>query len=137
MNDNEKIVKELLEEHPILDMMKYSELDIQAKLEKNPYLIVKYKELYFKELSIYESLEDKYDKLLGMRYKHYRFEDDHEWQKKEIEQYCLPSDKKILQMKSIMSRQKARVRFFEMAYRGFEKQQWSMKSFIDTLRSGY
>lgn len=136
MSDNEKIVKELLAEHPILDMMKFSELDLQDKLEKNSYLIVKYKELYYKELAIYEDLENKYEKLVGIRYKYYRFEDDHEWQKKEIEQYCLPSDKKIIQMKNIMSKQKARVRFFEMAYKGFEKQQWSMKSFIDTLRSG-
>ena len=137
MNKDESIVKKLLEEFPILDMMKFSELDIQDKLEKNPYWIVKYKDMYHKELSILEDLEMKLEKLNGLRYKWYRFEDDREWAKKEIELYCLPADKKIIQMKKIISKQKNRVRFFEMAFRGFEKQQWAMKSFIDTLKAGY
>ena len=133
----DEIVKKLLEEHPIHEMVKFSDLDLQTKLEENTFKIEKNREIYNKELAILEELEDKNEILVGQRYKFYRFEDDREWTKPEIEKYCLPADKKILQMKRILANQKTRVRFFENCYKGFEKQQWSMKSFIDTIRSGY
>ena len=133
----EDIVKKLLEEHPIHELVRFSDLDLQTKIEENPFNIVKYKELYFKELAIFEELEMKYDKLVGMRYKFYRFEDDKEWSKPEIEKYCIPSDEKIIQMKKILAKQKARVRFFELCYKGFEQMGWRLKSFIDVLRGGY
>ena len=110
MTDEEKIVEELLKEHPIHEMVKFSELDITQKLEDNSFHIVKYKELYYKELAVLEGLEAKQEKLHGMRYKYYRFEDNEAWTKPEIEKYCLPSDPKIIQMKGIIAKQKARVR---------------------------
>jgi DNA helicase TIP49 (TBP-interacting protein) len=133
----EKIVEELLEEHPIMEMVKFSEIDIQEKLSDNPYLIVKYRELYYGELAKLEVLQDKFDKLAGIRYDHYRFENDRELTKPEIERYYLPKDKQVVQMKSILRRQEIRVRFFENCFKGLEKMQWSMKSFIDVLKSGY
>jgi len=136
MTEEEKIVSELLEEHPIHDMVKFSELDINEKLEENSFMIVKYKELYYKELAVMDDLEIKYDKLVGKKYEEYRFESERAWTKPEIEKYCIPSDKKVIQMKKIMARQKVRVRFFEMCYKGFEQQGWRMKSFIDVLRTG-
>lgn len=136
MNE-EELLKELHDEHPIDEMVKFSDMDIADKLTENPYMIVKYRELYYRELAELDKLEMLMDKLMGERYKHYRFEDDKEWTKVEIEKYCIPSDSKILKMKKIINRQKIRVRFFEMCYRGFEKMQWSMKSFIDTLKGGY
>ena len=136
MNE-EELLKELHDEHPIDEMVKFSDMDIADKLTENPYMIVKYRELYYRELAELDKLEMLMDKLMGERYKHYRFDDDKEWTKVEIEKYCIPSDSKILKMKKIINRQKIRVRFFEMCYRGFEKMQWSMKSFIDTLKGGY
>jgi hypothetical protein len=136
MTSEEKIVEELLKEHPIYEMVKFSDLNISQKLEENSFNIVKYRELYYKELSVLEELEVKYDKLVGMRYKFYRFEDDKEWTKPEIEKYCIPSDNKVIQMKKIIAKQKARVRFFEICYKGFEQAGWRMKSFIDVMRSG-
>lgn len=136
MTEEEKIVEELLQEHPIHDMVRFSDLDITQKLEENSFHIVKYKELYYKELAVMEKLEMKYEKLVGMRYKHYRFEDNESWTKPEIEKYCIPSDPKVIQMKGIIAKQKARVRFFEICYKGFEQAGWRMKSFIDVMRSG-
>ena len=133
----DEIVKKLLKEHPIHELVKFSDLDIQENLENNSFNIVKYKELYYKELAAMELLEDKYEKLVGIRYKFYRFEDDKEWTKVEIEKYCLPADKKIIQMKGIMAKQKAKVRFFDMCYKGLEQQGWRMKTFVDTLRGGF
>jgi hypothetical protein len=39
-------------------------------------------------------------------------------------------------MKGIMAKQKARVRFFEIAWKAFDQMGWRMKSFIDTMRIG-
>jgi len=133
----EKILEKLLIDNPIDEMVKFSEMDIQEKLKENSYMIIKYTELHHKELSIMDELQIKYDKLVGIRYKYYRFDDDKEWTKVEIEKYCLPADTKIIQMKSIINRQNIRIRFFEMAYKAFEKQQWSMKIFSENLRGGY
>jgi len=136
MTEEEKIVESLLEEYPIHELVKFSELDITQKLEENSFMVVKYKELYYKELSVLEDLESKYDKLVGLRYKYYRFENDESWTKPEIEKYCIPSDPKVLQMKGILAKQKTRVRFFETCYKAFEQVGWRMKSFIDVMRSG-
>jgi hypothetical protein len=137
-NTQEKnIVAELLKDHPIHEMVKFSEIDLQDKLKDNSVLVVRYRELYYRELSILEKLNDLMDKIVGERYKYYRFEDDKGWTKPEIEKYCIPSDEKIIKMKNIIHKQNIRVRFFETAYKAFEKQQWSMKSFIDVLKGGF
>lgn len=131
-----EIVDKLKEEHPIEEMVRFSELNIMERLEENPFQIVKYREHYYLELSKLEKLEDLYEKLLGERYKYYRFDDDREWTKVEIEKYCLPTDKKVTQFKEIMAKQKVRVRFFEIAYKGFEQVGWRMKTYSDNMRFG-
>jgi len=136
MTEEEKIVEALLIEHPIHELVRFSELDITQKLEENSFMIVKYKELYYKELALLEDLETKYEKLVGIRYKYYRFEDNESWTKPEIEKYCIPSDSKVLQMKGILARQKIKVRFFETAFKAFENQGWRLKTFVDAMRSG-
>lgn len=136
-NIENSIIEELKVDHPIDELVKFSDIDIQEKLMENPFMIVKYRELYYRELAQLDNLNDLMDKLMGERYKHYRFEDEKEWSKPEIEKYCLPSDKKIQKMRKIIHKQEMRVRFFEMCYKAFEKQGWSMKSFIDTLKGGF
>jgi len=134
--EESKIIEELKLEHPIDEMVKFSEINIMDRLKENSFMIVKYREHYYLEKSKMEKLDDLYEKLLGLRYKYYRFDDDHAWTKVEIEKYCLPSDSKVLQFKKIMSRQKIRVKFFELCYKGFEQVGWRMKTFSDNLRSG-
>lgn len=136
MREKDRIQKKLLEEHPIHEMVKFSELDIAEKLTENTQMLVKYRDLYHKELSRLDKLEDLMERLMGIRYKHYRFDDNHEWSKPEIEKFALPADRKIQRFKRIIRRQKVKVRFFEMCWKAFEKQAWSMKMFLETLR-GY
>lgn len=138
INNDEKqeIVDKLLEEHPIHEMVKFNEMDIQEKLKDNSFNIVKYRDLYDRERAKYEELEDKYNTLVGMRYDHYRFDYEKELQKPEIERYYLPKDKKIIQMKNILRKQEIRMRFFELCIKGFESQGWRMKSFLDSMRGG-
>lgn len=131
-----EIFDELNSEHDISEMATFTELDITEKIQQNEMMIIKYKELYYKELDKYEILERKMDALKGMRFKHYRFEDDNEWTKKEIEDYCLPSDKKIVHMKKILQKQQIRVRFFDMCHKAFSSMGWSMKVFTDREKHG-
>jgi hypothetical protein len=136
MTEEERIFNELKEKYPIDDMIKFDETDIQEKLQNNTFNIIHYKELYYKELDIYEELERKMEALTGQRYKYYRFNHDEEWSKPEIEKYCLPIDKKIIRMKKILKKQKVRVRFFELCYKAFEQQGWRMKTYTDRDRHG-
>lgn len=133
----EEILEDLYAEFPIDEMVRFSELDLQEKLQENPFWIVKFRDLYNKAQAEYEYLESLYDKLIGERYDYYRFESERELDKYEIKNYYLPKDKKILQMKSILARQKVRVDFYKMCLQGMEQQGWRMKSFIDTLRGGF
>lgn len=139
MSENDElkqIFDELHAEHNIEELATFSEIDISDKLQKNEMMVVKYKELYYNELNKYEILERKMDALKGIRYKYYKFEDEHEWQKREIEEYCLPSDKKIVEMKKIMMKQQVRVRFYDMCWRAFNSLGWSMKTFSDREKHG-
>lgn len=132
----ERIFNQLKEEHDIENKIGFSEIDISEKLQKNDMMIVKYKELYYKELNIYEILERKMEALKGMRFKHYKFNDNHSWDKTEIEKYCLPSDEKIIKLKKIIAKQEVKVKFFEMCWKAFDKMGWSMKTFNDREMRG-
>ena len=98
LNELKQIFDNLKEEHDIENLATFSDLDISEKLQQNEMMIIQYKELYYKELNLYEILERKMEALKGIRYKYYKFEDNHEWNKKEIEEYCLPSDEKIIKI---------------------------------------
>jgi hypothetical protein len=139
MNENDElkqIFDTLKEEHNIEELATFTDLDIAEKLQKNEMMVIKYKELYFNELHQYEILERKMEALKGIRFKYYKFNDDNEWTKKEIEDYCLPSDEKIIKMKRILAKQQVRVRFFDMCWRAFNSLGWSMKTFSDREKHG-
>ena len=139
MNEHDElkqIFDELKLEHNIEEKATFSDLDIAEKLQKNEMMVIKYKEHYYAELEKYEILERKMDALKGIRYKHYRFSENEEWVKKEIEDYCLPSDEKIITMKKIMAKQQVRVRFFDICWKAFNSMGWSMKTFTEREKLG-
>lgn len=136
IKEEEVILQKLKKNHNIEDMIKFDNLNLQNELQKNPYYIMKYKELYIREKNILDALEDKYDKVIGERYHFYRFESDENMTKTEIEKYYLPKDDKIIKLKKIMRKQKVKVDFFDACYKAFEKRQWSMKTFSENLRYG-
>jgi hypothetical protein len=132
----QQIYDELKEKYDIENEAQFSDLDIAEKLRKNELMKIKYHDLWQTELRKYEILERKMDALKGIRYKHYRFNDDNEWQKKEIEEYCLPSDDKIIKMKKIMAKQMVKVKFFDMCWKAFNSMGWNMKVFTDREKKG-
>jgi len=144
MNDEEKDIKEeddilgpLLVEHPIHDLIKFDDVNLQKKIQENMTMVVRYRDLYHQELAKLDKLKDLLDKLIGKRYEFYRFDDTKTWTKVEIERYALPADEKVVKMKKIVRKQEVRVRFFEMCWKAFDKQQWSMRMFIDTLKGEF
>ena len=136
MSEREKILEELMKEHPILDMVSFNELDLQEKLKENTFLTLKYQDLYNMEKMLYEELEEKLEILTGKRYDHYRFEEDKALTKAEIEKYYLPKDEWIKKTKKLLRNQKIRVEFFEMCYKGLKDVKWNMKLFSDNDRAG-
>jgi len=142
-NDREKLTEEqekqiiidkLVAEHDIEKLIQFTDINIQEKIRENALMIVKYRDLYHAELGQLEVLEDKLEALKGKRYHHYRFEYEKELTKVEIERYYLPQDPFILKMNKLIRRQKVKVRFFEMCYKAFEKQQWNLKLFWETIK---
>jgi hypothetical protein len=133
----EEILEDLYAEFPIDKMVKFSELDLQEKLQENPFWIVKFRDLYNKAQAEYEYLELLYDKCVGERYDYYRFESERELDKYEIKNYYLSKDKKVIQMKNIMARQKVKVDFYKMCLQGMEQLGWRLKTYVDTLRGGF
>lgn len=132
--ENQLILEKLTAEHPIEELVQFTDVNIQEKIKENTLMIVKYRDLYHRELSNLEELEDKLESLVGKRYDHYRFEYEKELKKIEIERYYLPKDPYILKMRKIIRRQRVKVRFFEMCYKAFERQQWNLKTFWETIK---
>ena len=132
----EDIINKLYKKYPISDIIKFSENDIQDKLKDNVFNIVKYTELYQKELDIYNKINTLLDKVCGEKYDYYRFNFEKELKQSEIEKYYLPKDKKICKINTFLRRQKWRVDFFHMCMKAFEKQSWNMKTFWDSIKGG-
>jgi len=136
MDERERILKDLMEEHPILEIVSFNELDLQEKLKENTFLTLKYQDLYNMERMIYEEMEEKLEMLMGKRYDHFRFEQDKALTKTEIEKYYLPKDKYIKKMRKVMRSQMVRVEFFEMCFKGLKDVKWNMKEFGQNERRG-
>jgi len=133
----EEILADLYAEYPIDEMVRFSELDLQEKLQENPFWIVKFRDLFNRAQAEYVYLETLYEKCVGDRYDYYRFESERELDKFEIKNYYIPRDKKVIQMKNILSRQKVKVDFYKTCLQGMEQQGWRMKTFCDVLRGGF
>ena len=134
--ERETIIEQLMEEHPILELVSFNELNLQEKLKNNAFQMMKYHDLFKAEQMAYEELEEKYDALVGMRYDHYRFVEDKSLLKTEIEKYYLVKDKKIRRMKQILRRQKVRMEFFDSCYKGLKQMGWNMNVYSQNERRG-
>lgn len=133
MKEYDIMLEKLKEDHPIDNIVLFNELNVHEKLQENDWMIVKYRDLYHKELDKLERIKELLEKTEGERYKYYRFDDDNEWTKPEIEKYALPQDEKVRKIKKLVQKQQMRVRFFQMCWKAFESRAWSMSNFLKTL----
>lgn len=134
--NREDVIKELYEEHPIDEMTKFSEIDIQDKLQENSFLVLQYTELLYKEKEQLSKIMRMKDKILGDRYDHYRFNYPKELRQSEIEKFYLPKDTKVIAINKIQRKQEWRVEFFEMAVKSLISMGWNMKSYLQSIKEG-
>ncbi len=132
--DRDDIIKELYDQHPIDDIVSFSEIDISDKLALNAKMMVTYTELLNKEKEALERIISLKDKITGEQYDYYRFNYDKELKPSEIGKYYLPKDQKIININKILRRQQWRVDFFAMCVKAIDKAQWNMKNFLESIR---
>jgi len=140
MDDQEKTDDEILQElhtkHPIDELVKFSEYNIQEKLEQNTYQIIKFKELFIKEKNNLDKMISLKERIIGERFDFYRFHSDKDLRPNEIIQYYLPKDLKIIQINKLIRKQQLVVSFFEMCVDAISRLGWAMKSWLDSNRMG-
>ena len=135
--ERDKIIDDLKADYPIHEEVKFSDIDINEKLKINPFMVVKYQELFIKSEAEYNILMDLYDKWVSERQKHYKFEAQEEWgTKTEIEKYALPADKRVIKMKKILRKQELRMNFFKICAKAHNDAGWRMKEWISNNRFG-
>jgi len=132
--ERDQIIKELKEEYPIEDQVSFNEFDLQDKLEKNTFLFFQYQDLYYKERSNLEYLQSLKNRLIGKLYDKFKFDDPRNLDKKEIEKYYIPNDKKFVDIEKLIARQQVRVEFFEIAAKAVDKMGWAIKNYLDAAK---
>ncbi|MDY0215239.1 MAG: hypothetical protein RBS24_07000 [Bacilli bacterium] len=129
--DETKIVDELSEEYKIEELVSFDEINIQEKIQQNPYQLMKFQDMAIKEKMKYEELEELLERLVGKLYHEYRFNHPEELSNKEIEKYYIPTNIKYIKMKEILRKQKIRILFFEQCIKGIDRQYWAMRDFCN------
>ncbi|MFA5025114.1 MAG: hypothetical protein WC503_01205 [Candidatus Shapirobacteria bacterium] len=126
-----KIIEDLKKDYPIEDQIAFNEFDLQNKIEKNAFLFLQYQDLYYKEKSQLDYLSSLKDRLMCKLYDKFKFNDERNLNKQEIEKYYIPNDEKMIEIEKLIAKQKVRVGFFEIAAKALDKQSWSIKNYLD------
>ena len=133
--EKEEQIENLKKEWPIEEDISFNEFNIAEKLQNNAFLFTKYQDQLNREKAIMEKLLEIKEKIIGDVYNYYRFEDDRQLQKPEIEKYYLPRDKKILKINAIIRKQQVNVDYFTLCCKALDKVGWNMKNFLEAHRS--
>lgn len=134
--ERDEIWKELYNLHPIDKQVQFSELDIQEKIRNQPFLLLQYNDLYYKERARLDKMLEVVDKIQGTRYDFYKFNYDKELTKYEIEKFYLPKDPTLLKAKEKLRKQQWRVDFYKMCSDAINNQGWQMKAFVEGMKQG-
>lgn len=134
METYDEVIKSLYDEHPIDQLVSFSELDIHTKLSEHSQLLTLYTEHLNKERAKLEHIGSLRDSVIGKRYDYYRFNYDKELKPSEIEKYYLPMDEHVRKANSLYTKQSWRVDFFNMCVKSIDKMGWNMKNFLEALK---
>ena len=132
--ERDLIVEALKAEYPVEDIVSFNEFDLQDKLQQNAFIFIEYQNLYYKERAHLEYLQTLKDRLIGTLYNKFRFDDPRNLDKKEIEKYYIPNDKKMIELEKLIAKQQVRVEFFEIIAKAIEKLGWNIKNYLDAGR---
>jgi hypothetical protein len=127
-------IDDLKKEYDIENIISFNEFNIQEKLQKNSYEIMKFHDLYLKAEAELNALKEIKDKKIGLLYNKLRFEDERSLTKTEIEKYYIPSNEEIIAINKLILKQTSRMDFFEMCYKTLEKMSWNMKNYLDSCK---
>jgi hypothetical protein len=130
-----QIIQELHEKYPILEIIKFTEFNIYEKLQENSYQYMLYKDLYYSEKSALDHMLTLKEQMAGKLYDKLRFHDDRNLTKNEIEKYYINNDAKMIQLNKLIEKQQVKVEFFELAAESVAKMGWSMKSYLDAMKT--
>jgi hypothetical protein len=139
-----EIIKLLREEHPIDEIVKFDNTNIQDKLSDNSFLIWKYKDLYLQEKATYDKInrlkEEEASRIFqGLRFPKDRGQETDKWiadranndiKTQEIKEFYIPCHPNIKKLDNLLKLQQARVDFFELCCSAIDKAGWNMKAFI-------
>jgi hypothetical protein len=135
-SEYDNVIKELSERWDIENLLKFSELNIQEKLENNASQIWHFTELYHKEKNDYDKIVEFKDTLICNRYIFYKNNMPEALKQGEIEKYYLPKDPQILKMNEMVRKQMWKVNFYDGLRKALEKMQWTMQTYIKSMSSG-
>lgn len=136
MDEYNELIQELSEKWDVQNLLSFNEMDIQEKLSINSAKVWHFTELYNKEKNVYDMMCEMKDNVICKRYEHYKTNTNLLLKQSEIEKYYLPKDPEIVKITTLVRKQKWRVDFYQGVKSALEKQQWSMKSFLDSMKAG-
>lgn len=123
----DKILDELYKEYRVQELLEFNEHNLLDKIKDNPFISEQFRLLYLKEAQILKRIESIYEKELGIKYDHYKYECEKTLTKTEIEKYYLPKEESLNNLKVLIYKQQLRAEFFESVWKSLDKQSWMLK----------
>ena len=135
INEN-KIISDLQKKYDINDLLSFNEFNITEKLQNNAYLVEQFRLLCISEKNKLQKIENMINEETGKKYDHFKFVDNRDLSKVEIERYYLPKDEKLIRLKKLYQLQEIRVGFFDACCEAFKAQGWNIRNFLQNLSIG-
>jgi hypothetical protein len=130
------LLAKLQEEWPILNVVSFSELDIQEKLANQPFQYIRFQEQLIKSKAKLEELLNMKAQWSARQYDKLRFESEKSLTTKEIEQYYLPNDPYMIKLNNAISKQNVIIEYFDTCCRAINQLQWNIKLYMQDRNYG-
>ena len=135
--DEDKILKKLQEEYAeYIENLNFNEFNVGDRARENAYMVEHFRLLAISEKNKLKRIEEQINTKAGELYNHYKYEDDRELSKVEIERYYLPTNGELNRLKRLYAMQEVKVGFFDVMAESFKSQGFSIKNFLDNLKIG-
>lgn len=135
--DEDKILKKLQEEYSeYIENLNFNEFNVGDRARENAYMVEHFRLMSISEKNKLKRIEEQINTKAGELYNYYKYEDDRELSKVEIERYYLTTDKELNKLKRLYAMQEVRVGFFDAMAEAFKSQGFGIKNFLDNLKIG-
>jgi hypothetical protein len=127
-----EVIKKLLEEYPIDNILEFNEFTIKEKLQDNAYLQEHFRLIYISECQKLNKIEDKFAQKTGELYDKHKY-GPKDLSKSEIERYYLPVEPELIKFKRMIDLQKIKTEYFSAIIKSLEAQNYNMGTFTKNL----